>query len=152
MRAPDAQPIIQDREEIAVVVHGENDRLAHGKMLLQTGPCGLVERQPDAERRALRSGREGQRAMVALNHSARDIEAETGAFADALRREERIEDATLNILWNAGTVVDHFHNQAVALPAGGDADRPASRHGVNGVRDQVGPHLVELTAEPVDAG
>ena len=88
-----------------------------------------------------------------LDHDRFDgREAEPGAFVELLGGEEVVEHTGLHVLRDPRAAVDHFHRH---LAIGGDrpqCERPGPLHGVYRVRDEVGPHLVELAAESLDPG
>ena len=88
------QVALDRAQHFAVVVDGQDDGLGHRV-------SGASERRgaaPDAgsvtrNSVPLRPGVHVDRAAMALDDAARDVEAETGALADVLGGEERIEDA-----------------------------------------------------------
>ena len=79
----------------------------------------------------------------------RDREAEAGALADVLRREERIEDARLDVFGHARAVVAHLEDDRVAIdvvPRAQDQRAASVRanHRLLGIDDQVQQHLLHL--------
>src|SRR4051794_29557245 len=91
------------------------------------GGSGSPHRNDDPER--------GSRADLALDHDAAAVpvddavdnrEAEAGALADVLGREERIEDLRDHVGRDAGPVVGDGDLDVVRLLPGGDADRAAA--------------------------
>ena len=103
--------------------------------------------QHDAERRAA-SGRafHGDRSAVRLDDAVAHAEAEPGAFASGLRREERLEHALQRLLRHAGAGVGHLGDDRVALASGPDHEplRRRAPHRVLGVDDEVENHLLQL--------
>src|SRR6185503_18963411 len=81
--------------------------------------------------------------------AAGDVEAEARALAHIFRREEGIEDAIEDVLRNSGTIVDHPHAYLALGCAGFDPDVTFWRR-VDGVVQEIGPHLIELAAVAFD--
>ena len=52
----------------------------------------------------------------------------------------------LDLLGNAWPVVGYLDHYLIALLSGPEPDRPSSVHRLDGVVDQVGPHLIQFTA------
>ena len=102
----------------------------------------------------LPSGRGGvdvDQAAVALDHDpAGDVEAEAGALADVLGREERLERARDDLRRHARSGVGDLDHDPVALGAGAHREGARAVHRVDGVVDQVGPDLVELAGVGLD--
>ena len=114
---------------------------------------GSAHRQDDGERGArTRAALDPHLAAVPLHDRVGDRQAEARAFL-ALGGEEGIEDAPAHVLGHADAGVgDREDDVAVILRAGADAQRPAPRHRVDGVQDQVGEDLVELGRASHDRG
>ena len=71
-----------------------------------------------------------------------DVEPQTGALADGLGREERLEDTLANRLRYSGTVV-HDVDSKLAIARLDDHPGPAPLvHGVDGIVDEIGPDLI----------
>ena len=88
---------------------------------------------------------------MAVGHDPpRDVEAESGALADVLRREERLERAGLHVGWHAGAVVGDLDHHELRFGARRDADRAIAVDSVDGVGDQVRPDLAELGRDGFD--
>src|SRR3712207_6817638 len=84
-------------------------------------------------------------AMPPDHDAPGDVEAEPGAPADLLRREERLEDAGPDLARHPGPrVADLDHHAVIAHAPGPHREGAAATHGIDGVVDEVGPHLVEL--------
>src|SRR5439155_5959064 len=84
-----------------------------------------------------------------LRDRVRDGKAETGSFANFLRREEGVEDSRLRVVWNARTIIGDFENGGIALVVmtGSNGQHPASiggEHRLFGVDQQVEEHLLDL--------
>src|SRR5215470_13889471 len=72
--------------------------------------------------------------------------AKTGPLARWLGCEERIENPTLNLLRNARSVVFNLDNDPPVLSARADGDFALAVHRIDGVVDQICPHLVKPAA------
>ena len=73
------------------------------------------------------------------------IQAEPGALAERLGGEERREDPVDDVLGDAGSVVaDLDPDHVVALARRAHRQRAVAAHGLDGVVDDVRPHLVEI--------
>jgi hypothetical protein len=90
-------------------------------------------------------------AVVPLQETLRDVETKSGALPDAFRREKGLENASLDILRNTGTVVDDLYDYAIELRTGDYSHVTADRNGVERVVDQIHPDLVELGTNGVRA-
>src|SRR6185295_19389811 len=120
------------------------------------------DRQPDLERRlACRTGLgfTAHRAAVLVNDLARDPQAQAGALALGLGREEWLEDLGYHVGGDPRTVVGHPDHDPRVLDRGRDRDpravgrlagRPVGQR-LLGVLDQVCPYLVELVDVDRDA-
>src|ERR1044072_4395067 len=86
---------------------------------------------------------------MALHDAPGNIETETGASADVFGGEERVENPALNLGRNSRAVVAHGDDHAGRVDGGPDAHAPAWC-GVDGIVEQVGPDLIELTTVAVD--
>ena len=110
-------------------------------------------RQLDVERRAdVRTRLEPDAPAVLLHDRVGHGQPETGALADLLRREERIEDLRLQLVGNARPVVVDFEHDRFLIrvvPRAHDERSPrplADEHRLLGVDDQVQQHLLHLVA------
>ena len=66
-------------------------------------------RQKDAEAGALADNAfDLEAAAVVLNHAVGDAQSQSGAVADALGREERVEDLRQVLVGDAAAVVGHL--------------------------------------------
>ena len=86
-----------------------------------------------------------------LDDRVRDRQAETGPFADFLRREKRIEDLRLQLVGNARAVVVDLEDDGFMLdvvPRADDQHAAAvcREHRLLGVDDEVEQHLLHLMA------
>src|SRR5579864_2975094 len=106
----------------------------------------ILDRQSQPEARVARSRREGHVPAMLADDAVDSVEAQPGAFAHGLRGEERLEDARLNLGWNALAIVDDLHQHVVAFDHRADLEFALSLHRVGGIVDQVGPHLVQFAA------
>ena len=116
------------------------------------GSLRSSDRQLDVERRAaIRPRLETDAAAVLLHDRVGDRQAEPGALADFLRREERVEDLRLQIVGDSGAVVvdlEHDGFPIGVVPRADDEDAAAVRrqHRLLGVDHQVQQHLLDLVA------
>ena len=85
--------------------------------------------------------------MLLGDDALNDVEAETGAFADRLGREERLEDPRLHVGGNADAVVDDAHDRRATVAGGLDPQHAMIRHRVDRVVGQIGPDLIELAGK-----
>src|SRR3954466_5539398 len=84
-----------------------------------------------AQDRVLRSGLDGDLAVVALDHDAPgDVKAEAGALADILGRVEGLEGAGLHTGRHARAAVADVDDDVLGLDAGRDVQRSLPLHGV----------------------
>ena len=110
------------------------------------------DRQLDEERRALAFlRRQPDAAAVFLHDRVGDGEAEPGALADFLRREERIEHLALTLLRNARAIVIDFEHErsAIGVVRGANDDRAAAvgaDAGLLGVDQEIEQDLLDLMA------
>ena len=86
-----------------------------------------------------------------LHDRVRDGQAEAGALADFLRREERIEDLRLHLVGNARAVVVDLEDDRllIGVVPGADDEHAAAvgrQHRLLGVDDQIEQHLLDLVA------
>jgi hypothetical protein len=83
--------------------------------------------------------------VVALDDDApRDVKAKPGALADVLGGVERLERPGQYLGGHPGAGVGDLDDDVPGVRSGRDAERPAGVHGVDGVVDDVRPHLVEV--------
>ena len=146
-----AQIALDRVQHFAIVVDGQNDRLGHDRRgnPVAAARWGVEAGSVTQNSVPLAARVHVDRAVMALHDAAGDVEAEARALADVLGREKRIEDAVRDVRGNARPVVDDPHDD-LALDSGGlDADVSAGR-GVDGVVEEVRPHLVELAAVALD--
>ena len=79
------------------------------------------------------------------DHASRNVEAEPDSGSHIFGREERLEHALTQLRRNARAIIAEFGDDLSILYAGPNRDDAARRHGIDGVVDQVGPHLIEIT-------
>src|SRR5215831_16911629 len=104
------------------------------------------DRELDHEPRAGSAGLDRDRAAVLLDDAVGDREAEAGSRSDLLRREERVEDALLELPRDPGPAVGEVDPDQLAFSARRDLDRLGARigEGVARVGEQVDEDLLEL--------
>ena len=107
------------------------------------------ERQREREARALADGAvAGDRAAVLLHDAVGDRQAEAGALADLLGREERIVDARQLLGRNARARCRRSRRRPSAPSARGHDRQPAALgHRVARVQEQVQEHLLQLVLD-----
>src|SRR5207244_3670307 len=113
---------------------------------------GLFEGKPDSEAGLPRLGLHFDEAVVPSYDTANGIESQARAFTDLLRCEKRVEDARLDVLRNSGPVVFNFNHGIVQFLARFDLQLALALHRIDGVVDQVGPNLIQLSTVCADAG
>src|ERR1700741_4383866 len=85
------------------------------------GRAGGMQRGADLEGGVARLGDRPQVTAVPVgDHAPGDVEAETGAAADALGGEERLEHPAVQVLRHAGPGVDDLDERTVAVAGGAD--------------------------------
>src|ERR1700693_4621340 len=77
------------------------------------------------------------------------VEAKPGSLPDSLGGEEWFEYVGLNFRGNSWTVVADLDHNTIVLAKGSHAQLAFTPHGVNGVIDDGGPHLIEFAAERI---
>src|SRR5215813_13923623 len=85
-------------------------------------------------------------AMTITDDAVADDQAKTGAGTDGLGGEKWLEHPRLDVRGNSRSVVRDFNYQLVVLQAGADADFAGAFYGVDGVINEIGPHLIEFAA------
>ncbi len=107
--------------------------------------------QPDREGGAKTGGRAHVDRAAALRDDPVDRrEAEAGAFADILRREERLEDADASLVVHPDAVVRDLEHDLIVVVSRRDRQRPVARHGVPCVHGEVQEHLPDLARVGLD--
>lgn len=81
----------------------------------------------------------------------RGINVKGSTLSHLLRGEEGIENALLHVRRNAGAIVADFHDGAIQLVKRANPELAFAVHGVNGIINEIGPHLIELAAVGTDA-
>src|SRR4051812_10731318 len=93
--------------------------LLRAARFLRRSRGSLVQGEPDSDDRAAALCRcQLERAVVTLNDRVRDAQPETGPFAERLGREEGVEHALTQVLWNAVTGVGHGNYVVVSVCTG----------------------------------
>src|ERR1043166_6760002 len=83
-------------------------------------------------------------AVVLLHDAIGDREAETGAAADRLRREERSEDPPQMLGRNSGPRVTGPRDRLMIGGPRGNGRPPAAGHGIPRVEEQIEEDLLQL--------
>ena len=89
--------------------------------------------------------------MPVRHNAAADHQTQARSRPNSFGGVERLEDMRLHFGRNAAAVVGNLHDHLVVIQERSDTDfsRPFDR--VNGVVEQIGPHLVEFAAVSQDA-
>src|SRR5215204_5378951 len=100
-----------------------------------------------------RLGVDADRATVALLDDAScDVKTKTRALAHVLCGVERLECAGRYVPWHAGAGVADFNDDVSPVSPGRYSQSAGAVHRVDGVIDEVGPHLVEFAGVGLDPG
>src|SRR2546423_6940116 len=135
-------------------------RSADGRPAVRSGSAGRSAQRgarlggdADAQHGFARLGVDGDRAAVALDDDALcDVETQTGAFAHVLSRVEDLERAGRYLQRHPRAGVTDLDDDIVPLGPRRQPQRACSVHRVDGVVDEVGPHLVEFAGVSLDVG
>src|ERR1035438_5904672 len=107
----------------------------------------VLDRQAYFEARVAGLGCEFDFAAVSAPHNAiADHQAQARSRPDAFGGVERLKNMRLHIGWNTAAVVGDLHHHLVVIQKRGDTDFSCSFDRVNGIVEQIGPHLVEFPA------
>lgn len=86
-----------------------------------------------------------QVSVVAVHHDPpADVESEAGSLADGFGGEKRFEDSPGGFGWDTGSGVTDLDHGELTVAGGAHSEGALPVHGVDGIIDEVGPHLVEL--------
>src|SRR5271157_1258727 len=77
------------------------------------------------------------------------VQTQSCALAYSLGGEEGFENAGLDVGRNSRTGVADLHYNTTVIAIGSNSKVAGSVHGVDGVVDDVGPDLIEFTAERI---
>src|SRR5438067_2451572 len=89
--------------------------------------------------------------VVPQDQPPHDIQAKSRAFSDGFCGEKWIEDAVSNLGRNSGPIVNYLNHYRVSLSIGDQLHVSTLTDGIQGIVDQVGPHLVEFPTESIHA-
>ena len=84
--------------------------------------------------------------MVIPHDPANSIQSQTRPLADSLGGEKGFIDVRQNIGRDSRSVVSNLDEHAVEFTRGPHPQLTLPLHGLDGVGNQVGPNLIELTA------
>src|SRR5580658_11055665 len=106
----------------------------------------LLSLNGDANLKASVTGHGGDTDLSteAFDDAADDIETQTGAFADPLGGEKRIEDAGDLVGRNAGAVVGNLNQNVIIFARRADGEFAAVLHGISRIVDKIGPDLIQF--------
>src|SRR5262245_38175177 len=144
-----SSPGLSDMHEVnaaAIRSRGAALRIGHGP---QSFVPDSAQRQPHSEMRAgLAVTQELDRAAVRLdalgNHGQPDARSADGASLLPPALKKGLEDSVGVFGMHTGTIVADVHDEIVALHPRADVDRAAARSELDGVRQQVLEHELEL--------
>src|SRR5579872_104172 len=113
--------------------------------------CGLRVRQRNPD---LKTGITGLRLDLNVSPMLPDnplhcVKAQARALADSLSGEEGLNNMRLYFGRNAVAVVSNLNYNAAVIAIGPDSKFTIAAHGINRVVDEVGPDLIEFTAERI---
>ena len=83
--------------------------------------------------------------MMIPDDAANRIQSQTRPLADSLGGEKGVKDMRQNLWRDSGSVVANFDEHAVKVARGPHPQLTLPLHGLDGVGNQVGPNLIELT-------
>ena len=87
-------------------------------------------------------------AAMPVSHDALAYcKAETFSRTDALCGEERLKGVREILWWDAGAVIDDFHDRLVAFALGSNRDFSATIYRIRRVIEQVDRHLCEFAGD-----
>ena len=89
-------------------------------------------------------------AVVLVDDAVGDRQAEAGAAADRLGREERIVDARQMLRRNARPGIGDLRERAIAVDPGRHRQPAAARHRITRVEKQVQEDLLQLMLDAQD--
>src|SRR5438270_5253471 len=107
------------------------------------------DRQIELEPGITRLGADLDAAFVLAHNALHRIQSQTGALAHALGGEKRFEDVRLDIGRNAGTIIANLNHDGAIIAIDSNPQRAFAAHGINRIIDDIGPYLVQFTAERI---
>ena len=131
-----SQQLVHEAAGLAVVVHDEDAR--------HQSPLRGWRQPHDGGRALARPALEAHRAAVGLDDLAQDGQAEAGALARRLGREEGLEDPRELVGRDSGPRVRDDERHAVPVRPRRERQAAALGHRVHRVADQVEQRLLEL--------
>src|SRR4029077_17395062 len=112
---------------------------------------GRFERKPDAKAGAIRpGGKIDFSAMTLANDSVADNQSEAGSRATLGGEERDGKNMRLGFRRNAAAVIGDFDEEVGTVTPGPNVDPSSSVHRIDGIVDEVGPHLIKLAAVGAD--
>ena len=84
---------------------------------------------------------------VLLHNSLNCVETEAGPLSHSLGSKEWFKNVVLDLRGNPGAVIADLNHNAGNLAIGSNPQLAFAAHGVDGIVDDVGPHLVEFAPE-----
>ncbi len=82
-----------------------------------------------------------------FHNALRCIEAEACSLTDSFGSEKRFEDVGLDLGRDSGTVVANLDDDAIIVAIGSNSQLAFAAHGIDGIVDNVSPHLIEFAAK-----
>src|SRR5208282_1959583 len=86
-------------------------------------------------------------ASVFFHNALHRVQTQPSSLPDSFGCEEWLKDVRLDLGRNSGTVIADLDHDAIVLAIRSDSQFALSAHGIDGVIDNVGPDLIELTPE-----
>src|SRR5215831_10128432 len=84
---------------------------------------------------------------MSISHDAiADDQTQARAFPDAFRRKKGLKQMGANVLWDAWSVVVDLDEQLMILAPGAESNFSLSIHRIDGIVDEIRPHLVQLVS------
>src|SRR5438046_1379219 len=83
--------------------------------------------------------------MSIHNDPAHDVESKSGAFAGVLGSKEGIKDPRYQLRWDTRAVISNLDDYDILCASRPDGNLPSAFIRVDGVVNQIGPHLVQLS-------
>src|SRR5271155_258953 len=112
----------------------------------------LFDRQADLEAGGSGFGLDAHVAAMFADGPLYAVEPEAQAEARCFGGEEGLEDAVLQLGWDAGTVVPHLDEEHVAGDLNAESDLAAILNGVESVFEQGHPYLIQFAGVGADVG
>src|SRR5262250_1440333 len=84
-----------------------------------------------------------------LHNSLNSVQTQAGAFSNSLGGKKRFKYMGLDIRWNSGTVIANLNHHTPAVAISVYPKFAPAVHRIDGIVNDVGPNLIQLTAERI---